>query len=172
MYVGQTIQPDDRYWQHERNPPLRMKEDTTKFKHFFEHFEMAIKYTTPKKYLANKMEKKLIRQYKSEVGCCYNIMRGWPTSDPLYWTIRRKNQIKNDPFCLLLFCVVILYVMSVCNWCLLFVVQLCEYVGVCYSRESVRLCFCWWWSALRICVSLCLLSSVFCTLLLLIRSIW
>ena len=94
MYVGQTIRPDDRYRQHERNPSAQMKEDTTKFKHFFEHFEMAIKYTTPKKYLADRMEKKLIWQYQSEVGRCYNIMRRRPTSDPLYWTIRRIKSNK------------------------------------------------------------------------------
>ena len=65
-----------------------------KYKPFFEHFEMEIKYTTQKKYLADRMEKKLFRQYQSEVGRCYNIMRGRPTSDPLYWTIRRKNANK------------------------------------------------------------------------------
>ena len=37
---------------------------------------MAIVYNTPKKYLADRKEKQLIRQYQSEVGRSYNIMRG------------------------------------------------------------------------------------------------
>ena len=110
--------PNYRYRQHERNSPLRTKEDTTKFKPFFEHFEMAIKYSTPKKYLADRMVKKNIRQYQSEVGRCYNIMRERPTSDPLYSTIRREESYK--------------------KWFVLFIVILC-----CFYRMW---CSTWQWS--------------------------
>ena len=89
VYVGQSIHPQHRFRQHARHPPLLMRKDAQNFYHFLDHFEMTIVYNTARKYLANRKEKQLIKKYQSEAGRSYNIMRGRPSSDPLYWIIRR-----------------------------------------------------------------------------------
>jgi predicted GIY-YIG superfamily endonuclease len=91
VYVGQTLSPQRRLRQHARSPPLKMRADAKSFKPFEEHFHMDVVYTTSRKYLADKMEKKLIWNYQSEPLKSYNIMRGRPSGDPLYWMLKRKS---------------------------------------------------------------------------------
>lgn len=45
VYVGQSIQPKDKYQQHARSPPLHMREDAQKKKKL-EYFDMTIVYNT------------------------------------------------------------------------------------------------------------------------------
>jgi hypothetical protein len=88
--VGQTISPHARYLQHARNPPFKMRKDARTYQPFLAHFQFQIVFTTARKYLADRMERQLIRMYQSEPHKSYNILRGRPSADPLYWILRRK----------------------------------------------------------------------------------
>ena len=90
IYVGQTTSPQRRLRQHKRSPPLKMRADARLYVPFEEHFDMNIEYRTTRKYLADRIEKKLIKKYQSEPLKSYNIMRGRPSADPLYWMLKRK----------------------------------------------------------------------------------
>ena len=45
---------------------------------------MTIVYNTAEKYLTDRKKKQLIQKYQRETCRSYNIMRGRPSSDPLY----------------------------------------------------------------------------------------
>jgi hypothetical protein len=92
VYVGQTISPHRRLRQHVRFPPLKMRADAKLYKPFDQHFYMDVVYTTTQKYLADRMEKTLIWKYQSESLKSYNIMRGRPSGDPLYWMLKIKSK--------------------------------------------------------------------------------
>jgi len=53
-----------------------MKNDVSKCKPFHMHFSLCIEYTTMRKYLVDKKEKKLIKKFKmnTKLGC--NVLRG------------------------------------------------------------------------------------------------
>ena len=91
VYVGQTTSQQRRLREHTRSPPLKMRADAKLYVPFEEHFQMDIVYRTTRKYLADRMEKKLIKNYQSEPLKSYNIIRGRPSADPLYWMLRRKS---------------------------------------------------------------------------------
>ena len=68
-----------------------MRADAKLYVPFEEHFQMDVEYRTTQKYLADRMEKKLIKKYQSEPLKGYNIMRGRPSAGPLYWMLKRKS---------------------------------------------------------------------------------
>jgi hypothetical protein len=84
VYVGQMISLHMQLYQHARSPPLKMRFNAKLYKPFEQHFYMDVVYTTTRKYLADIMEKTLIRKYQSEPLKNYNIMIGRPSGDPLY----------------------------------------------------------------------------------------
>ena len=90
IYVGQTTSPQRRLRQHARPSPLKIRAYARLYVPFKEHFHMNIEYRTTWKYLADRIEKKLIKKYQSEPLKSYNIMRGCPSADPLYWMLKRK----------------------------------------------------------------------------------
>ncbi len=66
-----------------------MKHDASKFKPFHMHFSLHIEYTIMKKYLVNKKEIQLIIFLKTNIKLWYNVLRGCPSCDPIYWKQRR-----------------------------------------------------------------------------------
>ena len=66
VYVGQTTSPQRRLCEHARSPPLKMRADAKLHVPFEEHFHMDVEYRNTQKYLADRMEKKLIKKYQSE----------------------------------------------------------------------------------------------------------
>ena len=91
VHVGQTTSPQRSLRQHARSPPLKMRVDVKLYVPFEEHFHMDVEYRTTQKYLANMIEKKLVKKYQSEPLKNYNVMRGRPLADPLYWMLMRKS---------------------------------------------------------------------------------
>ena len=81
---------DSRYLQHARSPPLKMRKDAKIHQPFRNHFELQTVFTTARKYLTDRKEKQLIRMYQSQPNKSYDILRGRPSADPLYWIWRRK----------------------------------------------------------------------------------
>ena len=79
-----------RLREHVWSPPLKMRVDAKLYVPFEEHFHMDVEYKTTQKYLADRMEKKLIKKYQSEPLKSYNIIKGRPSADPLYWMLKRK----------------------------------------------------------------------------------
>ena len=74
-----------------------MRGDTRLYIPFAQHFHMDVVYTTTQKYLVDdRKEKQLIRMYQSKPFGSYNIMRGRPSANLLYWMLKKKNpQINN-----------------------------------------------------------------------------
>jgi hypothetical protein len=75
-YVGQLINAKKRFEQHARYPPTKMKNDVSKCKPFHMHFSLHIEYTTMRKYLVDKKEKKLIKKFKMNIRLGCNVLRG------------------------------------------------------------------------------------------------
>ena len=94
VYVGQTVSPDKRLRQHARIPPVKMRGNATLYIPFADHFYMDVVFTTTQKRLADRKKKQLIRMYQSEPLRSYNILRGRPTADLLYWMLKRKSTNK------------------------------------------------------------------------------
>ena len=84
VYVRHTTSPQRRLRKHVKSPPLKMRTNAKLYVPFEQHFNMDVEYRTTLKYLADRMEKKLIKKYQSEPLKCYNTMRGRPSADPLY----------------------------------------------------------------------------------------
>ena len=91
VYVGQTISPHKQLRQHVQFPSLKMRGNATLYVPFAQHFYMDVVYTTTQKYLADRKKKQLIRINQSKPLRSYNIMRGHPLADPLYWMLKRKS---------------------------------------------------------------------------------
>ena len=75
VYVGQTTSRQRCLHQHARSLPIKMRADAKLYVPFEKHFHMDVEYRITQKYLANRMEKKLIKKYQSEPLKNYNIMR-------------------------------------------------------------------------------------------------
>jgi len=65
-----------------------MKHDASKFKPFHMH-RFHIEYTITKKYLADRKEKQLINFFKMNIKLIYNVLKGRPSCDPIYWKQQR-----------------------------------------------------------------------------------
>ena len=91
VYVGQTTSSQRRLREHARSPPLKMRADAKLYIPFEEHFHMDVEYRTTQKSLADRMEKKLIKNYQSEPLKNYNIIRGPRSADLLYWMLKKKS---------------------------------------------------------------------------------
>ena len=63
VYVYQTISPHMRLRQYARSLLLKMRDDTRLYIPFAQYFHVDVVYTTTRKYLADRKEKKLICMY-------------------------------------------------------------------------------------------------------------
>ena len=82
VYVGQTTSPQRRLREHTRFPPLKMRADVKLYVPFKEHFQMDIVYRTTQKYLADRMEKKLIKKLPIGASKKLQYYKGPPVGRP------------------------------------------------------------------------------------------
>ena len=93
VYVGQSVDPDNRYNEHRRSPPSRMVQDAQRYKPFTRFFIMDILLVTADKQLANNAEQRRIALWKCTGPMGYNILKGAPKSCKKFWGIMHNKKL-------------------------------------------------------------------------------
>ena len=89
--IGQSTNPQRRYKQHMRTPPIRMKADAQKYIPFKSHFVLEILHSCAHKAESDRVEAETIMTLKTLGKHGYNVMKGNPTKDPKFNYLRSRK---------------------------------------------------------------------------------
>jgi hypothetical protein len=93
VYIGQSMDPYQRFKQHMHRPPKKMKHDIEMNKTVNLTFKLDILYSNMHKYKVDRMETHYIQNLDSTSSAGYNNLKGKPTSYKKYWYLKRNNMI-------------------------------------------------------------------------------
>jgi len=94
VYIGQTLNLNQRYAEHAAKPPPRMRADAKRYAPFREHFLMVPLF---KRWLgreADYAERCLIDQHQARGPKGYNVLRGAPRRDARVHAMIKQRKIQ------------------------------------------------------------------------------